>query len=203
MAKRKLTRIERIILISFLFSSVVMIGFWIMDKEPDRDFYLPEGFHGWAKVEYSVPGGSPIPLKEGRMQIVLSDSGYAATSTPLVVGWRRDRYFWVKSDGSTEQIPASVKLSNGETGIFLHGHAYFSRSYESLLSTLPVGTDTLLPDGTHLIKESADKVSYAKGKKTLEYFYISEKAESLLFNPPPKPVKDALESTEDRAIPQQ
>ena len=35
MAKRKLKRIERIIIISFIFSAVVMMGFWIMDKNKE------------------------------------------------------------------------------------------------------------------------------------------------------------------------
>ncbi|MEZ4775730.1 MAG: hypothetical protein R3D00_21300 [Bacteroidia bacterium] len=201
MAKRKLTRVERIILISFVFSSLILIAFWILDKEPDRDFYLPEGFHGWVKIEYSVPGAPAFPMKDGNMQIVISDSGYATTSDVLVVGWRRDRYFWRKPDGTSSQIPPSVTLDNNEPGIFLHAHAYYSRSYESLLASLPVGIDTTFADGTHIIKESESKVEYTKGNKTLEYFFVSEKAESILFNPPPISDNEALESTEDREIP--
>ncbi|MEZ4829384.1 MAG: hypothetical protein R3C61_24330 [Bacteroidia bacterium] len=203
MAKRKLSRIERIILISFSFSAFILIAFWIMDKEPNRDFYIPEGYSGWVKIEYSVPQAQPFPMKEGKVQIVISDSGYAATSDDLVVGWRRDQYFRLRPDGVSEKIPASVTLDNGEPGIFLHAHSYFSRSFEHLLVSLPVGTDTTLADGTHIIKESENKVDYAKGKKTLEYFYISEKPESIIFNPPPRGDKDALESTEDRSIPRQ
>lgn len=203
MAKRKLTRVEKIILISFAFSSFILISFWIMDKEPDRDFYLPEGFHGWVKIEYSVADAPAFPIKDGNMQIVISDSGYAQTSDKLVVGWRRDRYFWLKPDGTSSQIPPSITLENQEPGIFLHGHAYYSRSYEALLQSLPVGTDTTFADGTHIIKESESKVEYSKGDKTLEYFFVSKKAESILFNPPPKNDKEALESTEDREIPRQ
>ena len=110
MAKRKLKRIERIILTSFIISAVILVIFWLMDKKPDRDFYIPKDFEGWVLVRYSVDDAPPLELKEGNQQIIISDSGYAETSDKLVVGWRKDRYFWINDDGSTEPIPPKVDL---------------------------------------------------------------------------------------------
>ena len=163
MARRPLKRIEKIILASTLLSAVILVCFWLMDKEPNRDFYVPKSYAGWVTIEYSVPGAPPIALKEGVMQFPISDSGYLATSTDLKVGWRRDRYFWVEN-GKEQKIPASVEVE-GEPRIYIHSHQYFSKSHEHLLAHLPVGTDTTLPDQTHIIKKSANAVSYEKGKK--------------------------------------
>jgi hypothetical protein len=200
MAKRKLKRIERIIIISFCFSAVVLVGFWIMDKEPDRDFFIPKNYHGWLEVRYSVADAKPLELKDGVQQIVFNDSGYAETSDILIVGWRKDRYYWLNEDGSTEQIPPSVELGDS-MGIYLHHHAYYAQSHEDLLASLPIGIDTTLADETRIIKNSENNVEYTRGKKTLEYFYLSEAPRSILFNPPKNPKSEALESTEDRAIP--
>lgn len=199
MAKRKLSRFEKIILIAFINCAIVLVGFWLMDKKPNRDFYLPKGHEGWITVRYFVPNAQPIPMKEGVQQISISEEGYAETSDLLEVGWRRDRYFWV--DGTdTTAIPGKVDLPDGDMGIHMHHHAYFSKSYQHLLADLPVGTDTILPDETHIIMEANNRVDYTMGKKTLEYFYISKNAESMLFNPPPHPNHEGLESTEDRII---
>ena len=200
MAKRKLKRIERIIIISFIFSAVVMMGFWIMDKKPDRDFFIPRNYHGWLTVRYSVAEASPLALKDGAQQIIFSDSGYAETSDELIVGWRKDRYFWVNADGSTERIPASVVVADS-IGIYLHHHAYYAKSHEDLLAGLPAGTDTTLADETHIVKASENNVEYTRGKKTLEYFFLSKNPEPIFFNPPKNANSEALESTEDRAIP--
>ena len=192
MAKRKLKRIERIILISFCFSAVILVAFWLMDKEPDRDFYIPKNYHGWLTVRYGVEGAAPLKLKDGVQQILFSDSGYAETSDVLIVGWRKDRYFWLNEDGTSERIPPSVEMGDS-LGIYLHHHAYYAKNHENLLASLPIGTDTILPDETRLIKESENKVEYTRGKKTLEYFFLSKSPESIMYNPPKNPKSEALE----------
>jgi hypothetical protein len=194
-------RIERIIFIATGASAVMLIGLWLLDKKPNRDFVLPEGYEGWVTVRYSVPYALPLPLRDGSLQIIVNSEGYAETSTDLEVGWRRDRYFW-QTDTGRVPIPASVEVDE-EPHIYVHQHAYFTQSYEDLLTSLPVGADTTLPDGTHLERPTYSEVSYAKGKKTLEYFYLSKMPRSIFFNPPPNPDFDGLESTEDRAIPVQ
>ena len=86
-------------------------------------------------------------------------------------------------------------------GIYLHHHQYFAKNHEDLLVSLPIGTDTILADETRIFKESENNVEYTRGKKTLEYFYITREAQSIMFNPPKNENTEALESTEDRAIP--
>ncbi|MEM7372130.1 MAG: hypothetical protein AAF587_26165 [Bacteroidota bacterium] len=198
MAKRKLSRFEKIILIAFVNCVIVLVGFWLMDKKPNRDFYLPKGHEGWISIRYQVTDAAEIPMRDGVQQIGIPPSGYLETSNLLTVGWRRDRYFWV--DGTdTLQIPGKVDLADGP-GIYTHHHAYFAKSYEYLLGQLPAHTDTTMEDGTHIIMEADNKVDYTMGNKTLEYFYISKNAQSVLFNPPPHPNHEGIQSTADRII---
>lgn len=201
MFKRKLKRIEKIILIGFITSSITFVGMWLMNKKPDRDFFIPKGYEGWVRVEYQVEGGDELPLKEGVQQIIANDTGYVATSTRLEVGWRKDRYFWLNPDGSTEEIPPYVALADEDYGIYLHGHAYYSKSYEDILKSLPAGTDTTFADETRIIMEPGNRVDYTKGRKVFEYFFISREPESIAFNPPAIPHTDVLTSTEDRSVP--
>ncbi|MDP5168628.1 MAG: hypothetical protein NWR72_00160 [Bacteroidia bacterium] len=199
MARRPLKKVEKIILMGFGLLSVMMMGLWILDKEPNRAYYLPAGYEGWVAIRYSVPDADPIENKDGVLQFVISDSGYMETSDPLVVGWRRDEYFWNLPDGSIEPIPSSV-VKDGEYHIHVHQHAYFSKDWTPLLHKLAVGTDTVLADRTRLTKNSEVDVDYVTGKKTLEYFYVTAQPQSIMFTPPENPQGEGLESTEDRRI---
>ncbi|GAB4407098.1 MAG: hypothetical protein OHK0039_09290 [Bacteroidia bacterium] len=196
---KKRSRIEKIILVGFINLFVILTGFWLMDKQPNRDFYIPQDYAGWISVRYGVPGAPALPLTDGVQQLHISDSGYLETSTPLKVGWRRDRYFWYDSTGTPTPIPSHQTI-DGETRLYVHRHEYFARSYEYLLPSLPAGTDTLLPDGTRIRLDTPGQVDYTPGTKTLEYFYLSRQPESVLFNPPEHPRHEGLRSTQDRQL---
>lgn len=180
--------------------AVMMVALWLLDKEPNRDYYLPEGYEGWVTIRYRVPGADPLPVKDGRLQFAISDSGYLETSDELVVGWRRDHYHWRGDDGTTWEFPASVQLENGDYGLQIHQHAYFARDWTHLLGQLSADTDTVLPDKTRITIEGEGEVTYTTGKKTLEYFYVTAEPQSIMFTPPPNPDMEGLESTEDRLI---
>lgn len=183
---KSLKRIEKIILISFVFSIGMMFALWLMDKEPDRDFYVPAGYEGWLTIRYEVAGAEPIPMQEGRQQIVFSAEGIAETSSELTVGWRRDNYFWRSSEGDTP-IPKSIE-KEGEYYLQVQKHEYYSLDHLALLKSLTPGTDTTLWDGTEITRGEEQEVSYEKGRKTLEYFYISAEPQSIMFVPDRKSV---------------
>lgn len=199
MAGRKRTKIEKVILLSFGLSAVVILGVWLLDKQPNRDFFLPQGYEGWVVVQYEVPHAPPFELKEGRQQIVFDEQGVARTSEKMEVGWRRDVYYW-KDGSSITPIPPSVER-NGEYFLHLHGHEFYSRSHLALIDQLPEGRDTVLWDGTRIEKLKNQEISYQKGRKTLEYFYISNAPESLYFSIPALTDSTALLDTDDRSVP--
>ena len=195
MNKRKLKLLDKLIIVSGTTFALFMIVFWLFLKRSNKDYYLPAGFEGWVTVKYGVPGAAPLAAKEGVLQVVISDSGYVETATPLDEGWGRDRYFWVGA-GDTVQIPSSVK-KEGDYYLHLHGHSYQFYSHEALLTLLPEGADTLLWDGTRIAMKKEGEVSYQPGDKTLEYFYLSAQPQPIQFVPPQNPSQEYLRSLED------
>lgn len=199
MAKRKLKTVEKVILIGFVSLAVMMTGLWLLDKQANRAYYFPEGFEGWVKIQYSIENAPALEEKDGVLQFVIGEDGTMQTSDELVVGWRRDEYFYQMASGEVVQIPASVE-KDGEYYIHIHQKGYFAKDWTNLLLDLPFGTDTILGDETRLIKLVPEEVEYVTGKKTLEYFYVSRDPQSIMFTPPKNPNMEGLESTEDRQI---
>lgn len=196
MAKKKLKKVELIIIIGFVNSALVFLGLWLWYKAPNRDFYIPENYEGWVRIDHSVEGAAPLQKEKGKQIIHIPDSGRVITSTKLEVGWRRDRFFW-KSSG--EKIP-SIVYRGDSIFRYVHQSSQFSRFYPDLIKKLAVGTDTTLLDGTKIKKDKSSRISYIPGKKALQYFYISYAGKFVGFTPPPIEDEDALQSTEDRAV---
>lgn len=196
MAKRKLKKVEIIILIGFINSALVFFGMWLWYKAPNRDFYVPRDFEGWVRIDHSVEG-TPELKKEGRTQkIVIPDSGRVITSTKLEVGWRRDRFFWKESG---EEVP-SIDRRGDSILRYVFSASQYSRFYPNLIKTLSTGSDTTLMDGTKIKKDKSNRINYIPGKKALQYFYIAPEGKPAGFLPPPIEDADALQSTEDRAL---
>jgi hypothetical protein len=195
---RKLTKIEKITLVAFLNLLIILLVLWLMEKKPNRDYYLPKGYEGWVMIHYNIPDKPPIETKEGVLQFHVPETGILETSSELAIGWRRDRFFWT-SEAGIEEIPSSVKIED-EYHLYIHRHKYYARSHVDIIEGLAVGTDTVLWDKTHITKVHANEVDYMPGKKTLEYLYVSAKPESIMFNPPPNPRSQAIESTESREL---
>ncbi|TAE55053.1 MAG: hypothetical protein EAZ89_06075 [Bacteroidetes bacterium] len=199
MALPKLKLLDKIIIVSFATTLLTLLGYIAFQKKANRDFYLPAQYSGWVKIRYLVPGAPALESIDGVQQIVIPDSGVLDTSSPLEIGWRRDRFFRMESN--TPRPIATYEQSGSETRILLHMHSYYARNYESLLQNLPVGADTTLPDNTRLRKPSERRVSYTAGKKSIEYFYISAAYEAISFTPPPFNDPEALQDMGDKQIP--
>ena len=199
MAKRKLKRVEIIILVGFISSGLTLLGFWWNNKQTNRDFYLPAGYDGWIMISYGVEGAPPLPMVDGIQQIQVPDSGILLTSSPLEIGWRRDRYFWVEADGTQREVPQITQQEAGPA-IHLHQHQYLSRNYMEIGKLLEPGQDTTLADETEITRTNTGMLNYKPGLKSLEYFYLSAEAQPLQFNPPPNPRSEGLETLETREI---
>lgn len=198
MPRKKRTLIDRIILYGTVALAAFLLILWLSGKRKGRDYYFPAGYSGWVSIKYQVPGAPPLEQADGRWQLHLPDSGYLVTSTPLETGWGRDRYFFA-SDTGWVSIPSVVTLDDQQR-LHIHSRDFRYFSHEELLPQLPVGTDTVMWDGSHIEKISDREVSYRTGNFTLEYFYLSNPAVSIDFRPPPNPRMEGLNSTRDRAI---
>jgi hypothetical protein len=199
MAIRKLSKVEIIIIVGFVASGLTLFGFWWGNKQGNRDFYLPQQYTGWVMVRYAVPDAPPLPLTDGVQQIHIPDSGILLTSSPLEIGWRKDRFFWETAEGSYQPIPPAVDQPSG-IHLHIHQHQYFSRSYMDLARSLGDGEDTTLADGTLIERVGAAMINYEPGEKSLEHFYLSREPQPLQFQPPPNSRSQALETLDSREL---
>jgi len=66
-------------------------------------FMIPDGYVGWVKVEFGVPGAPPLPVEGGKYVVLFSPSGFLKTSTPEQSSGGRDSYYYY-SDSSTRAL---------------------------------------------------------------------------------------------------
>jgi len=64
--------------------------------------FLPEGFVGWVRIDYSVKDSPPLPEIDGHFVVEVAGEARARTSTPMLTGIANDRYFY--RHGSIEQL---------------------------------------------------------------------------------------------------
>lgn len=62
-------------------------------------FLIPEGYRGWVRVEFEIPGMPPLPTEAGQTVIKIPPSGLLRTSSPEQYGWARDTYALYSSAG--------------------------------------------------------------------------------------------------------
>lgn len=185
MFKRKLSLVEKIILIGVVVFGLFIIGFQFTMKRENKNFYLPDNFSGWVMIEYNVPNVPLLPQKEGAYQITVPDSGKIKTSSPLVDGWGRDLFF--TKDG--KQIPNTESVNNDIVTRF-HLREYCFRSFKQAIPLMKDNSDTTFYEGTTIHKISNTQYVYREGKKSVEVFYVSDKAQSTRFDrfqPPVNP----------------
>ncbi len=71
-------------------------------------FLIPEGYRGWVRVEFEIPGMPPLPTEAGLTVIKIPPSGILKTSSPEQYGWARDTYVFysnVHSNAGEQPLP--------------------------------------------------------------------------------------------------
>ncbi len=61
-------------------------------------FLIPEGYSGWVRVEFEVPGASILPAEAGQTVVKIPPSGLLRTSSQEQYGWAKDDYLFYSSD---------------------------------------------------------------------------------------------------------
>jgi DNA-binding PadR family transcriptional regulator len=69
-------------------------------SHPASCFLIPEGYVGWVKVEFGVPGAPPLPMEGGTYVVRFSPSGFLKTSTPEQSSGGRDSYYYYSDSGT-------------------------------------------------------------------------------------------------------
>lgn len=82
--------------------AIVLVIVGVLSGELGRPvrWEIPAGYRGWIVVQFEEP--TCPPLRSGWMYlvIVVTPSGRACTSSPVLLGWRYHRSDYVNQDGS-------------------------------------------------------------------------------------------------------
>ncbi len=62
-------------------------------------FLIPEGYSGWVRVEFEIPGEPALPAEAGQTVLKIPTSGLLKTSSPEQYGWANDTYAYYSSGG--------------------------------------------------------------------------------------------------------
>jgi hypothetical protein len=73
-------------------------------RQPAR-YLLPQGFTGWAVVEYGVVGAPPTPLEDGFLLYRFPASGKIQSSSSQENGWATDEYYYSDPTGKNTRLP--------------------------------------------------------------------------------------------------
>jgi hypothetical protein len=57
-------------------------------------FLIPEGYVGWIRVDFDVPGALELPVEDGYYIFKFSESGRLETSSSDIVESRRNQFFY-------------------------------------------------------------------------------------------------------------
>jgi len=60
--------------------------------QPSR-FLIPEGYSGWVRVEFNIPGTPLLPMEKGQTILKIPPEGVLRTSSPEQYGWAKDSYY--------------------------------------------------------------------------------------------------------------
>jgi hypothetical protein len=62
-------------------------------------FLIPEGYTGWIRVEFEVPGAPPLPMENGQYILKIPPDGVLRTSSSEQYGWAQDHYYYDSAQG--------------------------------------------------------------------------------------------------------
>ena len=101
---------------------------------------LPNGYHGWALVQYQRPDCPALSVQGIRMIVAYDATGRACTSSQKPFGWRYRSFAYVEPNGTRHPIPEEMLRS-------------YSYSIGDNADTFFVGTDAeFAADRTPLYK---------------------------------------------------
>jgi hypothetical protein len=62
-------------------------------------FLIPDGYSGWVRVEFEIPGAPPLPVDAGQTVVKIPSTGSLQTSSPEQYGWANDTYAFYSNAG--------------------------------------------------------------------------------------------------------
>jgi hypothetical protein len=72
---------------------------------PKLIYDIPNGYRGWVRFEVSDPRCSHLPHQGRSLLFVVDPAGRGCTSDAAPAGWRSNKYYYVRPDGSNLNLP--------------------------------------------------------------------------------------------------
>ena len=91
---------------------------FVIDSRRAIDFEVSQGYVGEVRVNFSIVGASPLPIRGGHYIARVPASGILKTSTAQDDGWGADRYYYVNQKGQRTPIDGfktNINLIQNET----------------------------------------------------------------------------------------
>ena len=88
--------------LALLLISVAVVG--CMKARTPRWYIFAEGFEGWVWINYEIENADPLPVNEDAEVLNIPECGVLSTSSPIIEGFARDRYFFRKQGTSLDEI---------------------------------------------------------------------------------------------------
>lgn len=79
--------------------------------------YVPLGYVGWVRIEYSVMGAPRLEEKDNRFIIHIPPDGQITTSTPMEAGIGNDEYYDVDLGGKATRLKLAEKIDDNSRQI--------------------------------------------------------------------------------------
>ncbi len=102
---------KKIILLSFLFLTIGIIGLILYALKPPKGdrYYLPEKYAGWICVSYNIESAPPLTIEENFLVHRISTNGILKTSSAPRLSPKADEYFYYNKKG----IRKATQLKHG------------------------------------------------------------------------------------------
>ena len=170
---RKKRLFNRVLLVSGASALLLFAGYVLFLKRTPRHYILPAGYEGWVTVRFEKPNAAALPKEDGAEIVRIPENGVLETSSRLVDGWARDKFFEAGGNGLKE-IPRGETVE-GESRTRIHNLELSKMRYDSIIAGLRDGVDTTWWDGARLSK-NGQAVQVRDGRPVLLHFYVTEKA---------------------------
>ncbi|HEY3972918.1 MAG TPA: hypothetical protein VGM18_07925 [Candidatus Sulfotelmatobacter sp.] len=99
-ATRPVRIVAGVLMLAFMFILGAWIGIGQRNSTPRSfRFLLPNGYTGWVRVEFEIPGAPPLKSENGRTVLEIPPDGSLRTSSPEQYGRTKDAYFFDSPSG--------------------------------------------------------------------------------------------------------
>jgi hypothetical protein len=70
----------------------------VFHRRPPERFLIPDGYKGWARVDFRRKDAPPLPMEDGRLLLKLNEHGTLQTSSHPLSGHGNDDFFYYAGD---------------------------------------------------------------------------------------------------------